>query len=54
MAPTDYDEYFTSSRDTYRLVRVKREWVPGWLWRCVELVDPQGVWLAHWLTVKAG
>lgn len=50
-----YDDYFgRPDRDSYELVRVKRDWLPDWAWRIVALIDSEGTWLARWLSVKAG
>lgn len=45
-----YDDYFTSGRDNYTLVRAKCAWVPEWLWWVAAHTDRHGDWLAHWLS----
>lgn len=48
-----HDDYFGRDRDSYTLVRVKREWVPEWVWWIAAHIDRHGDWLAHWLSEAA-
>jgi hypothetical protein len=49
-----YDEYFgRPDRDSWSLVRVKRDWLPDWAWWLASCLDPEGLWLCRWLSVEA-